>query len=31
MTYPSGGVWDAAYDIWFDPTARRDGQNTGAR
>ncbi len=30
MTYPSGGVWDAAYDIWFDPTARRDGQNTGA-
>ena len=30
LTYPSGGVWDAAYDIWFDPTARRDGQNTGA-
>ncbi|MEU6723277.1 cellulose binding domain-containing protein [Nonomuraea wenchangensis] len=30
MTYPSGGVWDAAYDIWFDPTPRTDGQNTGA-
>lgn len=24
------GEWDAAYDIWFDPTNRRDGQNTGA-
>ncbi|HYP89637.1 MAG TPA: hypothetical protein VEQ59_15825, partial [Polyangiaceae bacterium] len=23
------GVWDAAYDIWLDPTARRDGANTG--
>ncbi|NUR50503.1 MAG: hypothetical protein HOV71_20440 [Hamadaea sp.] len=30
MTYPSSGVWDAAYDIWFDPTPRTDGQNTGA-
>jgi hypothetical protein len=30
MSYPSGGYWDAAYDIWFDPTARTDGQNTGA-
>jgi hypothetical protein len=30
MSYPAGGNWDAAYDIWFDPTARRDGQNTGA-
>ena len=30
MTYPAGGVWDAAYDIWFDPTPRTDGQNTGA-
>lgn len=30
MSYPSGGQWDAAYDIWFDPTPRRDGQNTGA-
>lgn len=24
------GSWDASYDIWFDPTARRTGQNTGA-
>jgi hypothetical protein len=30
MTYPTTGVWDAAYDIWFDPTARTNGQNTGA-
>jgi len=30
MTYPSSGQWDAAYDIWFDPTARTTGQNTGA-
>ena len=30
MSYPAGGNWDAAYDIWFDPTARTDGQNTGA-
>jgi hypothetical protein len=30
MAYPSSGVWDAAYDIWFDPTPRKDGQNTGA-
>ncbi len=30
MSYPGSGQWDAAYDIWFDPTARRDGQNTGA-
>ncbi|MFC6081723.1 GH12 family glycosyl hydrolase domain-containing protein [Sphaerisporangium aureirubrum] len=31
MTYPSSaGVYDAAYDLWFDPTARTDGQNTGA-
>ena len=29
--YPNNGsVYDAAYDIWFDPTARTDGQNTGA-
>jgi len=21
--------WDAAYDIWFDPTARKDGTVTG--
>jgi hypothetical protein len=31
MSYPSNGsVFDAAYDIWFDPTPRTDGQNTGA-
>jgi hypothetical protein len=30
MSYPSSGVWDAAYDIWFDPTPRKDGQNTGS-
>jgi hypothetical protein len=30
MSYPGSGQWDAAYDIWFDPTPRRDGQNTGA-
>jgi len=30
MAYPGGGIWDAAYDIWFDPTPRTDGQNTGA-
>jgi len=30
MTYPGSGTWDASYDIWFDPTARKDGQNTGA-
>lgn len=26
---PAPGTWDAAYDIWLDPTARRDGANTG--
>lgn len=30
MTYPSSGIWNAAYDIWFDPTPRTNGQNTGA-
>jgi hypothetical protein len=25
----AAGTWDAAYDIWLDPTARRDGANTG--
>jgi chitodextrinase len=30
MTFPGPGIWDAAYDIWFDPTPRTDGQNTGA-
>jgi len=30
MSYPGSGIYDASYDIWFDPTARTDGQNTGA-
>jgi hypothetical protein len=31
MSYPNNGsVFDASYDIWFDPTARTNGQNTGA-
>lgn len=30
MSYPGSGTWDAAYDVWFDPTPRTDGQNTGA-
>jgi hypothetical protein len=30
VTYPSSGTWNAAYDLWFDPTPRTDGQNTGA-
>jgi cellulase/cellobiase CelA1 len=30
MTFPSSGQWDAAYDIWLDPTPRTTGQNTGA-
>jgi hypothetical protein len=25
----ASGTWDAAYDIWLDPTPRRDGANTG--
>lgn len=29
MTYPGSGTYDASYDIWYDPTARKDGQNTG--
>ena len=29
MSYPSSGEWDAAYDIWYDPTAKKNGQNTG--
>jgi len=29
-TYPASGTWNAAYDIWFDPTPRMNGQNTGA-
>jgi hypothetical protein len=30
MTYPGSGTWNAAYDLWFDPTPRTNGQNTGA-
>jgi Glycosyl hydrolase family 12/Cellulose binding domain len=30
ISVPSSGEWDAAYDVWLDPTARTDGQNTGA-
>jgi chitodextrinase len=30
MSYPSSGTYNASYDIWFDPTPRTDGQNTGA-
>jgi hypothetical protein len=31
-SYPSSGssVYNASYDLWFDPTPRTDGQNTGA-
>src|SRR3954471_5869846 len=29
-SYVDQGAYDAAYDIWFDPTPRTDGQNTGA-
>jgi cellulase/cellobiase CelA1 len=30
VTVPSSGAWNAAYDLWLDPTPRVDGQNTGA-
>lgn len=30
MSYINTGQWNASYDVWFDPTPRRDGQNTGA-
>ncbi len=31
MSYPSSSnIFDASYDIWFDPTPRTNGQNTGA-
>ncbi|MFB8118106.1 RICIN domain-containing protein [Streptomyces sp. NPDC055962] len=30
MTRPASGEWNASYDLWFDPTPRTDGQNTGA-
>jgi hypothetical protein len=26
---PAAGTWDAAYDIWLDPTPRTNGANTG--
>jgi hypothetical protein len=29
-TFVSGATYNAAYDIWLDPTPRTDGQNTGA-
>jgi hypothetical protein len=30
ITAPDAGEWNAAFDLWFDPTPRTDGQNTGA-
>jgi hypothetical protein len=27
---PRTGIWNAAYDLWFDPTPDPAGQNTGA-
>ncbi|MFE2021817.1 RICIN domain-containing protein [Streptomyces sp. NPDC059499] len=30
MARPDSGEWNASYDLWFDPTPRSDGQNTGA-
>jgi hypothetical protein len=30
ISAPDTGEWDASYDLWFDPTSRTDGQNTGA-
>jgi cellulase/cellobiase CelA1 len=27
FSYPGSGVYDAAYDIWLDPTPRKDGVN----
>jgi hypothetical protein len=30
MSYPGSGTWNASYDLWFDPTPRTNGQNTGA-
>jgi hypothetical protein len=29
-TFVSGATYNAAYDIWLDPTPRTNGQNTGA-
>jgi hypothetical protein len=30
MTQTATNTYNASYDIWFDPTPRTDGQNTGA-
>ncbi|GLZ56230.1 hypothetical protein [Actinomycetospora sp. NBRC 106378] len=30
VTVPDSGRYNASYDIWLDPTPRRDGDNTGA-
>lgn len=30
VSYIAEGSWNAAFDLWFDPTPRRDGQNRGA-
>ena len=30
VSVPDSGRYNASYDIWLDPTARRDGDNTGA-
>jgi hypothetical protein len=27
FSYPGSGVYNAAYDIWLDPSAKRDGEN----
>jgi hypothetical protein len=26
---PASGTWNASYDLWFDPTPRTTGENTG--
>ena len=30
VTVPRRGDYNVAYDVWLDPTPRRDGANTGA-
>ncbi|NRQ40461.1 hypothetical protein HII36_52890 [Nonomuraea sp. NN258] len=30
MTFTGSATYNASYDLWFDPTPRTDGQNTGA-
>ncbi|GII23350.1 GH12 family glycosyl hydrolase domain-containing protein [Planosporangium mesophilum] len=27
FSYPTSGVYNAAYDIWLDPSSRKDGEN----